>query len=185
MGFSGGRWRSAFTLIELVVVLVIIAVTTALVMPALWKSVGKAELRSSARSLAAQLQLAHSRAAVRSESQFVSLNVERGESRLFARTAEEESEEEGELLRFPPDVKFRSVEILEVPDLTEQNPEGLIEEAEEDMEEYKLEFPPHGIADGVRVVLEDSRGRVFTVKVEVGSGIISVLEGEEEEDEDK
>lgn len=183
MPFSSQRWRSAFTLIELMVVLVIMALATALVVPALWKSVGKTELRASARSLAAQLQLAKSRAAVRSESQFVSLNVERGESRLFARTAEEESEEEGELLRFPPNVKFKSVEMLEVPDLTEQSPEGLIEWAEEEMEEYELEFTAHGVTDGVRVVLEDSRGRVFTVKVEVGSGIIWVLEGEEEEDE--
>ena len=74
--------RKGFTLLEMTVVLVIIALMTAIVVPVLWKSVGKAELRTSARSVAAQMQLARSRAAVRSESQLVTLYVERGESRL-------------------------------------------------------------------------------------------------------
>jgi len=187
VGFGNTRGAAAsrrgFTLLEMTVVLVIVALTTAIVVPVLWKSVGKAELRTSARSIAAQMQLARSRAAVRSESQLVTLYVERGESRLSAQASGEDEEAAGELYRLPTSVKFKSVEIMGTPDLTEQDPEELAYEAEEEAEEYELEFPPRGVTEGARVVLEDTRGRAFTVKVEPGSGIISVVEGEEEEDE--
>ncbi len=175
--------EAGFTLVELTVVLVIIALATAIVVPALWRSVGKAELRTSARSVAALFQLARSRAAVTSKAQFVNVNLERGESRLFPATSDEKDDGVGEVYRLPRNVRFKSVEMMETPDLTEQSPEGLIELKEEELEEYELEFAPHGIAKGAKVVLEDVRGRAFTVKVEPGSGIISVLEGEEEDDE--
>ena len=175
--------RGGFTLIEIVAVLTLIALATAVTMPVMWKTLGKAELRGAARGLGAQLRLARSRAAVRSERQVMSFDVERGEWRLFARGSEEEEVEEGgEFFRLPRGVHFKSVEVLDVPDLTEQEPGEGSEYEEEMTEEVELEFLPQGVSSGVRIVIVDMRGRAFTVKAEPGAGIVSVLEGEEDEE---
>ena len=178
------RSHGGFTLVELLVVLVIIAIATAVAVPALWKTYGKAQLRACARTLAAQIQLARTRAALQATPQVVSINMEERSSRLFAHPSGQELQEDaGDLLQLPVAVSFKSVNLLKVPSLIEQHVEKEGKQAQEELPTYDLEFLPQGLAEGAKIVLQDTRGRAFTVKVDPGTGIVSVTEGEEEDDE--
>ena len=57
-----GHYRRGFTLLELLVVMAIIAVVTALVVPRVGNSLSNLELKASARSVAASLRYANTRA---------------------------------------------------------------------------------------------------------------------------
>jgi len=97
---TDGR-RSAFTLIELVIVIFIISLTTALIVPNLWET-GKRGLRSEAKRIASTLRYVNDEAAGKKQTYTLRVNIGEGSWGY-------ESENETRSFKVKKDIVFRDI----------------------------------------------------------------------------
>jgi len=162
--------ENGFTLLELAIVLVIVAVLAAGVVPALMTAMNRTHLRSSAWQVASQLAFARAHAV--SKQLLCRVRFDPEELAFLAEVEQDPEEAPGEFapLQTPPmgrvalpenfvDVRMQTVSLT-----TPQSTEAVY-------------FQPNGRSDGVEVLLESLDGVAFLVSVAHGAGQVRVEEG--------
>ncbi len=188
--FGEGR---GFTLIELILVLVIIGLLTALVTPAITSLTGL-KLKTTARRIAAGLRYARSQAVTTGSDYQVVFNLEKGEVTVESLQEEEPYRGDGEqeesqgnekedvseeenapqkikrkkTYKMPKEVKIAKV-IVEGVEITE----------DDDEEEVWIDFYPNGSCSGGEIYLTNERERVYRIVLNFLTGIVEITEEEE------
>jgi general secretion pathway protein H len=187
-----GRRGNGFTLIELILVLVIMGLLTALVTPAITSLTGL-KLKTAARKVAAGLRYARSQAVATGSDYQVVFNLEKGEMTVepleeepyynredvaqgYGGKEEEETIEEED---FPKKVKKKKTyTIPKEVTLAKVIVEG--EEITEDDEvETWIDFYPNGSCSGGEIFLADERERTYRIALNFLTGIVEITEEEE------
>ena len=152
MTLTAGRASRGFTLIELIMVLMLMGLASAIVLPNIEKGMQDREVRRSALDLAATARNLRSRALDEGMPQPLVLNLEQNHYRA-ARGAE---------VHLPPDVKFSSVVGGEIVD----------------GEARQFVFFPNGSSHGGAIDLSSGRGSAFySIRLEPLTGKIQVVPG--------
>ncbi len=147
-----GRDNRAFTLVELIMVLMLIAVSLAIVIPNIGKGLQEREVRSSALNLAAAARDLRSRALFEGVAQQLIINLPQN-SYLVARSRE---------VQLPADVKFAAVEGGEAMG----------------RDTKRFYFFPNGSTLGGEIVLaEIDRAISYVIRLEPLTGKIEVARG--------
>ena len=108
--FNSGSRNSAFTLIELVIVIFIISLTTALIVPNLWDN-GERALKSDAKRIANTLRYIYDEAAGKKITYTLKVNINEG-SWAF------ESEKESRRFTMKEDIAFKDIVIPSLGTIT-------------------------------------------------------------------
>jgi type II secretion system protein H len=145
--------QSAFTLIELMVVIVLMVILTALILPEMRGTFEDAVLRSTGRKLVSAMNLAHSRAVTLQQTHRVVLDV-KSERFVVERMAREG---EGSGYTAVSDIPGGTGPLdkritIEVHKDGEANPE-------------MVSFYPNGTAEAAQIVMRDREGFALAVKV--------------------
>lgn len=172
---AGGR-RPGFSLLELLVVLVIIAVASAVVVPRLAGSLSGVSLRSAAKRAAASMRYARSRAAGEKLPWRAVLDFEHKEIRVepvpvgdAAEAGEKEAKagaRESKRIPLPGGVRLVKASSGEL---------------EADAGTFEITFFPSGGSSGGEVVLADERGRRYALDVDFITGSVRLEELEREQ----
>jgi prepilin-type N-terminal cleavage/methylation domain-containing protein len=149
---------TGFTMVEVVIVLIIMAVGAALAGIAITSSSGLT-IRTFTRELSATLRYARNHAVSEKHAFCFVINKDEGLYRLYG----EKMDEEGELL---PVIEKPIPEDIEV----------VINNDDEDF--FEVEFFPHGNTSGGVIEVQNKRGKVLYIAVNRLSGKIEVNEGE-------
>jgi general secretion pathway protein H len=162
---------SGFTLFELLVVILIISLISALVMPQMTASLPGVQLKSSTRAVAASLRYARSRAVYESTPYVAIFD---NSQRLLAvepiETPMDAAETSGikkildtakleKVYEFPDGIEF---------DVLNRNT------ANEDPEVFPILFFPRGDSTGGKIVLENLRRRQYTITVDTITGTVAI-----------
>lgn len=176
----GLRSHSGFTLLELVVVLFILALATALVAPAFGRSFGQAQLRAATRDLAALCRFARTQAIISQgilevvldrqansywlrgrESDHIAGRLSGLDQVLPARDLEQSIQNrEARVRALPTGVTLKSV-VVETGPLRED-------------ERGAITFFPQGSSTGGEVWLEDGKGRGYRIVVDPSVGFVRI-----------
>lgn len=161
--------NAGFTLLELLVVIVIIAVSAALVAPRL-PGAESAELRSSARGLAATLRYLEERSVSGKLAYRLRLNISAGTIRVTRKMASGDE--------VPPDDRLLTREILAsritITDVSTPRL-GKVSEGE-----VIIDFGGAGLTEFLTVHLASASGKAFTVAAFPNNGRVKTLAGYEE-----
>ena len=145
---TSNRHGAGFTLLEVLVVLVLVSVITAVVAPAVGSGVQTLRLQSAARHVAAALRLARDRAIRRQEVYFVSFDRERGQVTMAGGDLDDQRS-----FDLPPDVRLeRAVLLRDAPRAPHPSPDPVT-----------FFFSPNGAAQALEVRLVNARGRSLRV----------------------
>jgi type II secretion system protein H len=147
------RGRAGFSLIELLVVIVLMAVLTAMIVPEMRGTFEDARLRSTGRKLASAMNLAHSRAVTLQQAHRLALDAQSG------RFAVERMARETEGSGFIP--------VSDVPGGTGELDKRITLELSKDTEgdPNTVSFYPNGTAEAAQILLRDREGFVLALKV--------------------
>lgn len=160
-----------FTLFELLVVLLIIGLISALVMPRLAASLPGVQLKSAARAVAASLRYARSRAV--SESRLYVALFDRTQ-RLLAVEPIERPVDAGESERLRVILNMSALKnVYEFPDGVEF---GVTDnrDAGEGPDPFPIFFFPQGHSTGGKVVMTNVRRKQYTVTVDTITGTVEI-----------
>jgi len=133
--------KRGFTLLEVLVVLVLLATTSALVAPSLGRGIAILELQSTARKIAATLRLARSKAVREQQVYFVEFNLEKGRVGLTSEDLKYQK-----TFDLPEKVRMKQIFRLKTENLREDTI-------------YSFFFAPNGLGDSFEVWLANQRGR--------------------------
>jgi general secretion pathway protein H len=164
--------REGFSLIELIIVLVILSVITALVAPRLTQSLSRMNVESTARRVASALRLARSLAVTEKIPYLAEFDMDADTLSVFSyqRTPEEEDSPESE---DTPTVTQRAYALTDGVRLKEGvalNEETVTTGA------FQISFFPSGGTSGGEVVLGDNEGRSFSISVDRITGSVKINE---------
>jgi len=166
-----GSALSGFTLFELLVVILIISLLSALALPRLAASLPGVQLKSTARAVAASLRYARSRAVYESTPYIAifdntqkRLVVESIEIPLYAAKLDHIREilnrsELQKSYQFPDGIEFG---VLNTND------------AVDDPEEFAIYFFPRGDSTGAKIVLHNLRRQNYTITVDMITGSVEI-----------
>jgi general secretion pathway protein H len=189
-----GRRGNGFTLIELILVLVIMGLLTALVTPAITSLTGL-KLKAAARKVAAGLRYARSQAVATGSDYQVVFNLEKGEMTIEPLEEEEETyynREDVEQEEYGGKVKEETIEEEDVPKKVKKKTYMLPEEVtlakvivegeeitEDDEVETWIDFYSNGSCSGGEIFLADERERTYRIALNFLTGIVEITEEEE------
>ncbi len=169
-GPGPGASRVGFTLIELMVVVVVMAVMAGAIGPTIASAVGRRGIRAAADNTADLLDFAHAGAIARRQTLTVLVDPSRGLLHVVARRPALPwlSDDEGPVERTLSELKLPGGVEVEVsgPDLAAGD-DGATE----------LVFMPDGDMDEASVILTDTKGRSRTIEVAPSVGRVLVQEG--------
>lgn len=166
--------RSGFTLIEIMVVLVLMAIAGVLAFPEVRRMYDQARMDASAREVATFLKLAKNRAL--SEQVAMGVLIEPGARSL--RLLKENGTEVQKLV-LAEDIEIPRVVIDRQPDETE----GAQPEDEDQAEQERMPlvwFYPDGRCSGVALVLKQKAGREFRLKTDILTGVTRIYKTSDE-----
>ena len=145
--------RSAFSLIELMVVIVLIVVLTAMILPEMRGTFEDAVLRSTGRKLVSAMNLAHSRAVTLQQLHRVVLDP--GAGRFVVERTAREGEGSG------------YIAMVDVPGGAGELDRKITIEVQKDGEENPrtVSFYPNGTADAAEVILRDREGFRLALRI--------------------
>ena len=148
MALGSNRDRAGFTLLEVLVVLVLVSVITAVVAPSVGTGVQTLRLQSSARHVAAALRLARARAIRQQEVYMVSFDRERGQVTLASGDLDDQRS-----FDLPREVRLERAALLsDTPGTAYSSPDPVT-----------FFFSPNGAAQALEVRLVNARGRSLRV----------------------
>jgi general secretion pathway protein H len=165
------RALSGFTLFELLVVILIISLISALVMPRMAASLPGVQLKSTTRAVAASLRYARSRAVYESTPYIAIfdktqnfLAVEPIATPLFAAESNAirkilNMSELEKVYQFPAGIEF---------DVLNDNA------ADEDPDVFAIFFFPRGDSTGAKIVLQNLRRKRYTITVDMITGSVEI-----------
>jgi len=165
--FRCGKSRG-FSLLELLVVILLISLISAVVMPRMAASLPAVQLKSTARTVAASLRYARSKAVFESTPYVAVFDHTQ---RLLAVQPMEEPIEFSEL------DKLREIlntsRVYELPDGIEF---GVFDNsgADEDRDLFSILFFPRGDSTGGKIVLQNLRGRQYALTVDPITGAVEI-----------
>ncbi len=151
------RRERAFTLLELLIVLLLVGLASALVVPRMVASLPGVQLKSAARAVAASLRYARSQAVFETVPYAAAVDGSRG--LLVVEPAESrEAPERRRVYELPEGIEAEVVDAA----------------AGEEPGTARLLFFPRGDSSGGRVVLRDPRRREYAITVDPITGTVEV-----------
>ena len=159
-----------FTLLELLVVLVIISLTSVLVAPQLTGSLAKTNLQTASKKISASLRYARSQAASEKITYVAVFDFEK--DRLSIKTGQEA--QTGETLKEDlgdgeePVIRSKSYDLPDGVKLEK----GISGEDEIDSGLFQIAFFPTGSSSGGDVILTSDRGKQYKISVDFITGIV-------------
>jgi general secretion pathway protein H len=169
---KAGSRVEGFTLIELIIVLVILSVMTALVVPRLTQSLSRMNVESTARRVASVLRLARSLAVSEKVpyGAVFDMNVDTLTVVSYQRTMEGEESPESEAdHRVPPRI-YTLTDGVHLREGVTLNGETVTTGI------FQMAFFPGGGSRGAEVVLGDDEGRSFSIAVDRIVGSVKISE---------
>jgi general secretion pathway protein H len=158
-----------FTLLELLVVLVLISILSALVAPRVGNSIRNMTLTGAAQKIAASLRYARSKAVSEKEAYIAVLDLKN--SSLFVLTAQEYAGVNGPELSVAAKEKGSRLKIYDLPEgvqLAKAKSGG--DEADSGL--FQILFFPNGSTSGGWIVLKNDIGRRCRIEVDVITGAV-------------
>jgi type II secretion system protein H len=147
-GFSVQRLKEnheGFTLVELLVVMLLVGLLTALAFPSLTRGISTLKLRTSSREIAATLRLARSKAIAEQQIYWVSFDMEKNQIELSSN-----------------DHQFRkSFELPQDIGIAKVSTSGIDEPGSR--RKVSHSFAPNGMAESFEVLIQNRRGRGIRV----------------------
>ena len=187
LALSGGKKSGAFTLVELMVVVVLIAVVSAIIIPEMKGTYGDALLRSTTRELANAFDIASSRAVSLNQVHRVRLEPETGRYLIEKRVRETDAGDEFAPLKDVPEaegrldsrisIQVRTADDTLTTDATETTPGGK-SDLRQPMD--AISFYSDGTADPAEVVLRDKDGFRLALRINPITARVRVVELERE-----
>lgn len=134
-----------FTLLELLIVMALLGVLTAVAYPSIGRGMGTLRLRTASREIAAAIRLARSKALREQQAYYLQFDIDKGEVELSSEDLKYQRS-----FRLPEGVVFRRVALLE-----------------EDNELYSSDrayyFAPNGLGENIEVIIANSHGRQIKI----------------------
>jgi general secretion pathway protein H len=161
-----------FTLIEMIIVLVILSVMTALVVPRLTKSLSRMNLEGTVRRVASALRLARSLAVTEKVTYLAlfDMNADSLTVTSYQQTPKEEDSPELEADRAVMPKVYILKDGIHLKEGVALNGESVTDGA------FRMAFFPGGGTSGGKVVLGDDEGRSFSVSVDRIAGSVKINE---------
>lgn len=187
--FSTGKKTSAFTLVELMVVLVLIAIVSAMIIPEMKGTYGDALLRSTSRELANAFDIASSRAVSLNQLHRVRLESDTGRYVIEKRVRETDAGDEFAPLKDVPESEGQldkriSIEVRKADEmLTTNAPDEAAPVQPNDLGESidSISFYGDGTADPAEVVLRDKEGFRLALRINPITARVRVIEMDRQE----
>jgi type II secretion system protein H len=160
--------RRGFSLIELMVVLLLIAVLSAMIIPAMHGTYEDALLRSTARRLVDVFNLANSRSVTLNQVFYVRLNTKEGKYLI-----EPQRRTPAAAKQFAP---FEGVFDQRVSVELRRSEASEAERAENERDLARIAFYPDGTADGRELLLRDRQGFQLALRINPITARVQIVE---------
>jgi general secretion pathway protein H len=176
--------RAGFTLLELIVVLFILTLVTALVAPAFSRSFGQAQLKAATRDLAALCRFARTQAITYQGVVEVVLDRQtnqywlRGPEWIISRLGRIDQVATVEDPGQPWQVQIRQARVRPLPAGVSLNSVVLDTGPLREDERGTIAFFPQGSSTGGEVVLSDEKGRGYRIVVDASMGLVRISNAE-------
>jgi general secretion pathway protein H len=173
------RMTDGFTLLELIIVLIIIGISSALVVPRFIGGMGGLDLKTASGKVAASLRYARSQAVSQKAAYTAVFDLEHNRLKIISEGAgETEAIDPADGEERP---KFRE-ERYDLPEgiFFERVDEGENAYGEDDPDTFTIGFYPSGASDGGTIAVVDERKRGYIVTIDVITGSVKLARGEDE-----
>jgi type II secretion system protein H len=187
LGVRNRGGKRGFTLIELMVVIVLISILTAMIIPEMRGTFQDALLRSTARKLVDVLTLANSSAITTGAPRVVQLDIRGGRYRIEGSSKESERtaasstrEITGGQGNIDSRISVRVRKIEEEPDEESEPVSEPPKEPEKPAREGDISFYPDGTADAAEIMLRDRDGFRLALRVNPATSRVQIVEMERE-----
>ncbi len=183
--FRKRKASAGFTLLELIVVLVIVGLVSAIAAPRFVGSLTKTHLRTSVQKIASALRYARSQAVSEKKTYFAVFDFEKNGCFIEPEKSEQkddphaEVEAEAAATEGSPEKKAGAKAYF-LPE-TVRIEKGVIGEEVIESDSFKLEFYPVGNSSGGEVVLLDEKENRFRILVDPITGIVTLSDKDESE----
>ena len=172
-----------FTLLELIVVLIIIGIASALVVPRLVGGMGSLDVRAASGKVAASLRYARSQAISQKIHYTAVFDLEHNRLTIMSSNegAGEKNEDGAGVGRESAGIQEKTYDLPERVSF-ERAPAGDEYTRDEEIEAgiFRIVFYPSGGSDGGEIVLANERGKRYTLHVDIITGAVKVARGEDE-----
>jgi general secretion pathway protein H len=148
-------YRNGFTLIELILVLFVIGLGSAIVVSILYRSMDDIYLRTAAKEIATSLRYARNHAVA--EKKIYSFVLSKGGYRVYA-----------EILNNSESSKEKMSSIFH-----KTLPDGIVAEYK-DGEDIRIDFYPRGDSTGGEIKLKSEKGSIIVITIEGVSGRVKI-----------
>ena len=171
--------RPGFTLVELMVVISLIGIMTAMIIPAMKGTFEDALLRSTSRTLVGACSLASSRAVAINQLHYVRLDKKNG--RYIVERPVRDKEEGGGLIpvRDVPggegELDSRIAIDIRRP-IDDEEPDAAERSEESRKQKDALAFYPDGTADAAEIILRDREGFRLSLRINPTTGRVNIKE---------
>ena len=152
---------SGFTLLELMIVMILMGLMTALVVPVTGNTIARMELKTAAKKTASALRYCRNRAAMEKKTYIVGIDF--ADNILFV-TEKKDSDKE------PEDKNVKKYKLPEGVFIKKIDYNG----KEIDQGKFSFIFFPNGSCSGGTITLAGKRAKTFSIKVDTITGIVTI-----------
>ena len=183
---AGSGGKGGFTLLELIVVLVIVGLVTALAAPRMIGSLTRAHLRTSVQKVASALRYARSQAVSQRAIYSAVFDFEKNGCVIDAKKETESDDPNAEVEEQAAETdgsgenKISEAKSYELPE-TVKIEKGVIGEEEFESESFEILFYPAGNSTGGTVVLIDEKENRFQIDIDPITGMVKMTVPDEDD----